>query len=109
MPIPPGIYNKVCDVIRTKIAAGVYEPSNSSYHSQWFIVIKKDGSSLHLVHSLKLLNTITIQHSGIPSYTDQIAEQFVSCADSSMLDLYVGYDERTLAESSHDYTTFQTP
>ena len=26
-----------------------------------------------------------------------------------MLDLYVGYDERALAESSRDSTTFQTP
>src|SRR5271168_3558329 len=26
-----------------------------------------------------------------------------------MLDLYVGYDERTLSESSRDLTTFQTP
>ena len=26
-----------------------------------------------------------------------------------MLDLYVGYDERLIAEASHDYTTFQTP
>jgi hypothetical protein len=26
-----------------------------------------------------------------------------------MLDLYVGYDERPIAESSRDYMTFQTP
>ena len=26
-----------------------------------------------------------------------------------MLDLYVGYDKRALAESSRDYTTFQSP
>jgi hypothetical protein len=26
-----------------------------------------------------------------------------------MLDLYVGYDERLIAETSRDYTTFQTP
>jgi hypothetical protein len=26
-----------------------------------------------------------------------------------MLDLYVGYDKRLIAESSQDYTTFQTP
>ncbi|EPQ49856.1 hypothetical protein GLOTRDRAFT_14679, partial [Gloeophyllum trabeum ATCC 11539] len=27
IPIPPGIYNEVCAVIKKKIAAGVYEPS----------------------------------------------------------------------------------
>jgi hypothetical protein len=26
-----------------------------------------------------------------------------------MLDLYVGYDEQLIAETSRDYTTFQTP
>jgi hypothetical protein len=33
IPIPPGIYDKVCAVIRKKLAAGVYKPSNSSYRS----------------------------------------------------------------------------
>ncbi|THH10096.1 hypothetical protein EW146_g8480 [Bondarzewia mesenterica] len=93
MPIPPGIYDKVCDVIRTKIAAGVYEPSNSSYRSRWFTIIKKDGFSLRLIHSLEPLNAVTIQHSGIPPYTDQITEQFAGHTCGGMLDLYIGYDE----------------
>jgi hypothetical protein len=33
IPIPPGIYDEVCAVIQKKLAAGVYEPSNSSYRS----------------------------------------------------------------------------
>jgi hypothetical protein len=36
-------------------------------------------------------------------------EQFGSHACGAMLDLYVGYDECLIAESSCDYTTFQTP
>ena len=36
MPIPPGIYKDVCKIIQTKIDAGVYECSNSSYRSRWF-------------------------------------------------------------------------
>ncbi|SJL18883.1 uncharacterized protein ARMOST_22485 [Armillaria ostoyae] len=31
IPIPPGIYEEVCRIIKSKIDAGVYEPSNSSY------------------------------------------------------------------------------
>ncbi|THH12908.1 hypothetical protein EW146_g7257 [Bondarzewia mesenterica] len=93
MPIPLGIYDKVCDVIHTKIAAGVYEPLNSSYHSRWFTIVKKNSSSLHLIHSLEPLNAVTIQHFGIPPYTDQIAEQFASCAYGGMLDLYIRYDD----------------
>lgn len=46
IPIPPGIYAEVCHMIKTKIEAGVYEPSNSLYRSRWFTVLKKDGKSL---------------------------------------------------------------
>ncbi|ETW76593.1 hypothetical protein HETIRDRAFT_455118 [Heterobasidion irregulare TC 32-1] len=114
IPILPGIYDEVCRLIKTKIAAGVYEPSNSSYRSHWFTVIKKTnststGTKLRIVHSLEPLNAVTIQHSGVPPYTNQIAEQFAACACGGILDLYVGYDKRGLAESSRNFTTFQTP
>ena len=33
--IPPGIFPYVVEIIKSKIAASVYEPSNSSYHSRW--------------------------------------------------------------------------
>ena len=109
IPIPPGLYPKVCEVIKTKIAAGVYEPSNSSYRSRWFCVLKKDGINLRLVHSLEPLNEVTIQHSGVPPATENLAAQFAGRSCGGLFDLYVGYDERTLAESSRDLTTFQTP
>ncbi|EIN06121.1 hypothetical protein PUNSTDRAFT_33417, partial [Punctularia strigosozonata HHB-11173 SS5] len=48
IPLPPGIRNKVIEIIKSKIAAGTYEPSNSSYRSAWFCVLKKDGTSLRL-------------------------------------------------------------
>ena len=109
IPIPPGIYPKVCEIIKTKIDAGVYEPSNSSYRSRWFCVLKKDGINLRLVHSLEPLNEVTIAHSGVPPATENLAAQFAGRSCGGMFDLYVGYDERTLAESSRDLTTFQTP
>src|SRR6202142_103222 len=34
IPIPPGIYEEVCEIVRKKIEAGVYEPPNSSYRSK---------------------------------------------------------------------------
>jgi len=108
-PIPPGIFDEVCALVRKKIAAGVYEPSNSSYRSRWFCVLKKGGTNLRPVHSLEPLNRVTIQHSGVPPIPEYLAEQFGGRACGGMLDLYVGYDERLIAESSRDYTTFQTP
>lgn len=109
IPIPPGIYEDVCKIIRTKIDAGVYEASNSSYRSRWFCVLKKGGKSLRLVHSLEPLNAVTIQHSGVPPHTEAIAEQFACRACAGILDLFVGYDERILDVKSRDLTTFQTP
>ena len=109
IPIPPGIYEEVCKVIRRKLDAGVYEPSNSSYRSRWFCVVKKDGKSLRIVHSLEPLNQVTIKHAGVTPFTDQIGEHFAGRACGGMLDLYVGYDERGLAETSRDLTTFQSP
>jgi len=54
--ILPAIHDEVCSIIKRKIDAGVYEPSNSSYRSRWFCVIKKDRKSLRIVHSLEPLN-----------------------------------------------------
>ena len=109
IPIPPGLYTKACRLVKDKIDAGVFEPSNSSYRTRWFLVVKKDGKSLRIVQSLEPLNQVTIAHSGVPPFTEQLAEQFAGRACSSMMDLYVGYDERALATSSRDLTTFQTP
>jgi hypothetical protein len=77
--------------------------------SHWFCILKKDGKALHPVHSLEPLNRVTIQHPGVPPIPEHLAEQFGGHACGGMLDLYVGYDERLIAETSRDYTTFQTP
>jgi hypothetical protein len=81
IPIPPGIYDDVCAALKRKIDAGVFELSNSSYRSRWFCVVKKDGKSLRIVQSLEPLNKVTIQQSGVPPFTDQLAEQFAGWAE----------------------------
>ena len=92
-----------------KMDTGIYECSNSSYRSHWFCVAKKEADAICPIHSLEPLNAVMIQHSSITPFTKQITEQFAGHACRGMLDLYVGYDERMLTETSHDYTTFQTP
>ena len=109
IPIPPGIYDNVCNLIKKKLDAGVFEPSNSSYRSRWFCVSKKEANALRMVQSLKLLNKVTIRHSGVPPFTEQLTEHFSGRACRSMMDLFVGYDERALAPSLRDYMTFQSP
>jgi hypothetical protein len=100
IPIPPGLYDKICRLVKQKMDAGVFKPSNSFYRSRWFCVLKKNGKSLCIVQLLEPLNKVTIAHFGVPPITEQLAEQFAGCACNSMLDLYVGYNERALAPSS---------
>ena len=109
IPIPPGIYSRVVEIIKHKIQTGVYEPSNSSYRSRWFCVLKKDGKSLRLVHDLQPLNGVAIKDSGVIPAVEPYAESFGGRACYAMFDLFVGYDQRTLALQSRDLTTFQTP
>ncbi|KAG2341766.1 hypothetical protein BDR05DRAFT_848809, partial [Suillus weaverae] len=59
-PIPPGIKDEVVKLIKSKIASGVYEASNSSYQSRWFCVAKKSGA-VRIVHDLQQLNSITVK------------------------------------------------
>jgi len=108
IPIPPSIYEEVCQIIRNKLDAGVYKPSNSSYRLRWFCMVKKDGKLLQIVHSLELLNQVTIKHAGVTPFTNQIGKHFTGRACSGMLDLYVGYDEHGLSSTSRDLTTFQS-
>jgi len=107
--IPPAIHDKVCSIIKRKINTGVYEPSNSSYRSRWFCVFKKDRKSLCIVHSLKPLNRVTIAHSGLPLATEELVMHFAGRACRGILDLYIEYDKRVLAEHLRDLTMFQTP
>ena len=109
IPILPGIYDQVCKIIQTKMDTSVYECSNSLYCSCWFCIAKKEADAIRPVHSLEPLNAVTIQHSGVTPFTEQIAEQFAGHACRGMLNLYVGYDKCALAEKSCNYTTFQTP
>jgi transposase InsO family protein len=109
IPIPPGIREQVIKLIRDKIAAGVYEQSNSSYRSRWFCVPKKDGKSLRLVHDLTPLNKVSIRDASVPPVTEQFAESFAGRACYASFDLFVSFDQRSLDPRCRDLTTFQTP
>ena len=109
IPIPPGQLEEVCKVLRASINANIYEPSNGPYRTKYFSVLKSDGKAIRLVHSLEPLNAVTIAHSGVPPGAEELASHFAGRACGGVLDLYSGYNHRTIDESSRDYTTFQTP
>ena len=75
IPIPPGLLPKVLEVLKLKITARVYEQSQSSYCSQWFVVLKKNGK-LHIVHDLQPLNQVTIRDAGMLPVIDDFVEGF---------------------------------
>jgi len=49
---------------------------------------------------------VTIAHSGLPPATEELAMHFAERACSGILDLYVSYYERVLAERFRDLTMF---
>ena len=92
--IPPEIFPRIVEIIKSKIAAGVYESSNSFYCSRWFYVLKKDEKSLRLVHDLQPLNAVVIKDAGLSPMVEQYAESFGARGCYSIFDLIVGLSQK---------------
>lgn len=108
IPIPLGIRERVIALLREKIAAGVYELSQSSYRSRWFCVLKKNGK-LRIVHDLQPLNKITIRDAGLPPNLDNFVEPFAGRQIYTVFDMYWGFDARKVHPQSRDLSAFLTP
>ena len=108
IPILPGIRDKVIELLKEKMVAGVYEPSQSSYQSQWFCVLKKKGK-LCIVHDLQPLNKISIRDAGLPPILDDFVEPFAGRKCYTVFDLFWGFDACKVHPASHDMTAFLTP
>jgi hypothetical protein len=109
MLIPAAIQQDAIQIIKDRIASGVYEPSTAAYRSRWFCGLKGDGKSLRLVHDLQPLNAVTIRDASTPPFVEQLAESFAGYAVYGMMDLFAGYDQRPLHVKSRDMTTFSSP
>jgi hypothetical protein len=79
------------------------------YHSRWFCVIKRDGSSLCIIHNPHLFNASTIGDASTLPIMEQLVELFGACACYASLDLFVAYDQQVVHPESWDTTTFQSP
>jgi hypothetical protein len=108
IPIPPGILQKVIDVLKLKMEAGVYEMCQSSYRSRWFCVLKKNGK-LRIVHDLQPLNKVSIRDAGMLPIVDDFVEGFAGRQCYTVFDLYWGFDARRMEPESRDMTAFMTP
>jgi hypothetical protein len=108
IPIPPGIRDKVIELLKHKMDAGVYEMSQSAYRSRWFCVLKKSGK-LRIVHDLQPLNAITIRDAGLPPIIDDFVEPFAGRQCYTVFDLFWGFDARKMEPACRDLTAFLTP
>ena len=108
IPIPPGILDKVVEVLKNKIDAGAYEPSQSSYRGRWFCVLKKNGA-LRIVHDLQPLNKVTIRDAGLLPIIDNFVEPFAGSQCYTVFDLFWGFDARIVSVKSRDMTAFSSP
>ena len=108
IPIPNAVKEDVIKLLKEKIDAGVYEPSQASYRSRWFCVVKKTGK-LRIVHDLQVLNSITIRDAGLPPVLDDFVEPYAGRQCYTVFDLFWGFDARKVAPSSRDLTSFWTP
>ena len=106
--LPPGHREKIIQMLKEKIDAGVYEKTQSSYRSRWFCVRKKNGD-LRMVHDLQKLNGVTIRDTGVPPILDEFVEAYAGRSIYSVLDMYWGFYARVLDPKSRDMTAFQTP
>lgn len=91
IPIPSGIHQKVIELLKSKINARVYEPSQSAYCSRWFCVLKKNGK-LRLVHDLQPLNKIFIRDAGLIPIVDDFVESFARAQCYTIFNLFWGFD-----------------
>ena len=108
IPIPPGIKDKVIELLKHKMDAGVYEHCQSAYRSKWFCVLKKSGK-LRIVHDLQALNAVSIRDAGGPPILDDFVEPFAGRQCYTVFDLFWGFDARRVHLNSRDLTAFATP
>jgi hypothetical protein len=109
IPIPPATLGEVVRIIKEKITSGMYKPSMATYQSYCFCIVKKDGRSLHLVHNLQPLNAVTICNPSLLPFIEHLAESFTGYVVYGMMNLYLGYNQRTLHEELHNLMTFGMP
>jgi hypothetical protein len=108
IPIPKGLLPRILEVLKLKMAANIYEHSQSSYRSQWFVVLRKNGK-LRIVHDLQPLNQVTIRDTGMLPVLDNFVEGFAGRECYTVFDLFWGFDARKIHKRSRDLTAFMTP
>ena len=107
--IPRSLNDVVAEMIKERLRNKILEPCYGPYRNPWFLVKKKEPGKYRLVNAALEMNKVTIRDANLPPSVDDFSEQFSGCMMSSLVDLFSGYDQFPLAETSRDLTAFQTP
>ena len=108
LSVPRALLPKLVELLKEKLDAHILERSNAPYSNRWFTIRKKNGK-LRFIQDMQPPNRVTIRNVGTGPVVDEFAEEFAGKAIYSIGDLYSGYDQFQLAESSRDITTMRTP
>lgn len=108
LSVPRALLPKLVELLKEKLEAHILERSNAPYSNRWFTVRKKNGK-LRFIQDMQPPNKVTIRNVGTGLVVDEFAEEFAGKSIYSIGDLFSGYDQFQLAESSRDITTMRTP
>ncbi|OLY81149.1 hypothetical protein AYI68_g4750 [Smittium mucronatum] len=92
IPLPKSTKPQVIEVLKGKIDSGVLEPGRSAYENRWFI------------QDFQQANKVTIKDDGLPPIAHEFSEEFMGRSIYSVFDLYSGYDQIPIDESSRENT-----
>lgn len=108
-PLPRALVPEVTKIVQERLDKGVLELSEGPYRNAWFLVKKKEPGKYRLINSATMLNAVTRRDANLPPSVDEFSKEFAGCQMASLMDLYSGYDQQILHQSSRDITAFYVP
>ena len=107
--VPKALQQQVIEMLEERVKKGIYESCHGPYRNGWFLVGKQEKGKYRLVNACTIMNSFTIRDANMPPAPDEFAESFAGDAIASVVDMFSGYDQMTLAEKCRDMTAIQTP
>ena len=107
-PVPKALHQVVIDMLKDRIKHGILEPCHGPYRNPWFLV-KKKSNKYRMINAAMNMNKVTIRDANLPPDVDGFSEEFAGMVMTSLIDLFSGYDQITLAKTYRDLTAFMTP
>ena len=106
-PILKSLVLIAMEIIQEHFNIDLLEYCNSLYQNFYFLV-RKGNRKYQLINTVIFLNRILIKDANLLPSADEFSEKFGKIAVTSVVDLFSGYNQVSLALESQDMTAFQT-